>query len=78
MKKALKRITNKIFYYEYGVVKQGAHNLIFGNVSDISGNVTGIKGDVTGISGNVSDIKGDIDDCCITDGESVNVQDLIC
>ena len=47
-------------------------------MSDISGNVTGIKGDVTGISGNVSDIKGDIDDCCITDGESVNVQDLIC
>ena len=60
MKKALTKITNKLYYYKDGKRIEGAHKDIRGDVSDIRGNVSGI-------SGNVSDIRGDIDDCDITE-----------
>ncbi len=68
MKKALKRISNVVYYYVDGKRIEGTHNRIYGNVSGIYGDVSGIYGDVSGIS-------GDVDDCDVTG--LTNIQDLL-
>ena len=90
MKKALKKIENKTWYYKDGASVYGVHDKItgdasgisgdasgiWGNVSGITGDVSGITGYVSGIRGDVSGIRGDVDVCELTDEDRKNGLDI--
>jgi len=73
MKKALKKIESRTWYFVAG-------NKINGVPPGLSGDVSELRGDVSGLSGDVSGLSGDVDDCDISDEDrekGVNAADLI-
>ena len=73
MKKTLTKSASKLWHHVDGVRVEGAHNLLYGDVS-------GLRGDVSGLSGDASGLSGDVDACEITQGErdgGICVADLI-
>jgi hypothetical protein len=58
MKKALYCTKNKLYHYKDGEKVLGAHDRMWGIVSDIHGDATGIRGNVSGLRGDVSYISG--------------------
>ena len=56
MKKVLTKMV--LFHTVAGVIINGVHDRVSGDVSGISGDVSGIRGDVNGIRGDVSGIWG--------------------
>ena len=58
MKKVLTKMV--LFYTVAGVIVNGVHDRVSGDVNGIRGDVSGITGDVSGIRGDVSGIRGDV------------------
>ena len=87
MKKALKRKSPGLYYFEEGVKKQGPCSGLSGDCSGLSGDCSGLSGYCTGLSGyctglrgNCTGLSGDLNDCDISPTEreqGVDIKDLI-
>ena len=80
MKKALKRIESKTWYFVAGEKIHGVPPELRGDVSGLSGDVSGLRGDVSGLRGYVSELSGDVDACGISNKdreEGVDIASLI-
>ena len=60
MKKSLKRVKNKIYYYVDGVLVEGHPSDVSGDLSDVSGDLSGVSGDLSGVVGDLSGVVGDL------------------
>jgi len=60
MKKALSRVTTKLYHYKGDIKVDGTNSEMIGNCTSLNGNCTGLRGDCTGL-------RGDLYECDITD-----------
>ena len=81
MKKALSRVTTKLYHYKGDIKVDGTNSEMIGNCTSLNGNCTGLYGDCTslngncsglygnctGLSGNCTGLRGDLYECDITD-----------
>ena len=81
MKKALSRVTTKLYHYKGDIKVDGTNSEmignctgLYGNCTGLYGNCTGLRGDCTrlngnctGLSGDCSGLRGDLYECNITD-----------
>jgi len=74
MKKALSRVTTKLYHYKGDIKVDGTNGAMIGNCTSLYGdctslygNCSGLRGDCTSLYGNCSGLPGDLDECDITD-----------
>ena len=81
MKKALSRVTTKLYHYKGDIKVDGTNGEMIGDCTRLNGNCTGLSGDCTGLSGdcsglygnctrlngNCTGLRGDLYECDITD-----------
>ena len=60
MKKALSRVTTKLYHYKGDIKVDGTNG-------EMIGNCTGLYGDCTSLNGNCTGLRGDLYECDITD-----------
>ena len=87
MIKALRKITEKLYYFKDGEKIRGANQdmsgdyfQLIGDCSGLFGDCSGLVGDCTGVSGYCTGVKGDIDFYSIVGKErqtGINIADLI-
>ena len=59
MKKALSRVTTKLYHYKGDIKVDGTNGEMIGDCTRLNGNCTGLRGDCTGLSGDCSGLYGD-------------------
>ena len=67
MKKALSRVTTKLYHYKGDIKVDGTNSEMIGNCTGLSGNCTGLRGNCTGLRGDCTGLRGDLYECDITD-----------
>ena len=81
MKKALSRVTTKLYHYKGDIKVDGTNGEMIGDCTRLNGNCTGLSGDCTGLcgdcsglygnctslNGNCTGLRGDLYECDITD-----------
>jgi hypothetical protein len=81
MKKALSRVTTKLYHYKGDIKVDGTNGEMIGDCSGLSGDCTrlrgnctrlygdcsGLVGDCTGLYGDCTSLRGDLYECDITD-----------
>ena len=73
MKKALSRVTTKLYHYKGDIKVDGTNGEMIGNCS-------GLYGDCTGLYGNCSGLYGDLYECDITDEDrkkGIDIAELV-
>jgi hypothetical protein len=85
MLRKLKIVT--LYHYIEGVIVEGAHGDITGDLTgvtgdltDITGGLTDITGSLSGIWGDISGVTGNLDECGITEQDrlrGIAVEDLV-
>ena len=58
MKKALSRVTTKLYHYKGDIKVDGTNGEMIGDCSGLRGDCTGLSGDCTGLSGDCSGLYG--------------------
>ena len=80
MKKALSRVTTKLYHYKGDIKVDGTNGEMIGNCSGLYGNCSGLYGDCTGLYGNCSGLYGDLYECDITDEDrkkGIDIAELV-
>ena len=81
MKKALSRVTTKLYHYKGDIKVDGTNSEMIGNCTglygdctslrgnctSLSGDCTRLSGDCSGLRGDCTGLRGDLDECDITD-----------
>ena len=73
MKKALSRVTTKLYHYKGDIKVDGTNSEMIGNCTGLYGNCTGLRGDCTGL-------RGDLYECDITDEDrkkGIDIAELV-
>ena len=58
MKKALSRVTTKLYHYKGDIKVDGTNGEMIGDCSGLRGDCTGLNGNCSGLSGDCSDLSG--------------------
>ena len=80
MKKALSRVTTKLYHYKGDIKVDGTNSEMIGNCTGLYGNCTGLYGNCTGLYGNCSGLYGDLYECDITDEDrkkGIDIAELV-
>ena len=87
MKKALSRVTTKLYHYKGDIKVDGTNSEMIGNCTGLSGNCTGLRGNCTGLRGNCTGLRGDctglrgdLYECDITDEDrkkGIDIAELV-
>ena len=87
MKKALSRVTTKLYHYKGDIKVDGTNGEMIGNCSGLNGNCTGLYGDCSGLYGDCSGLRGDctglrgnLYECDITDEDrkkGIDIAELV-
>jgi hypothetical protein len=87
MKKALSRVTTKLYHYKGDIKVDGTNGEMIGNCtglsgdcSGLSGNCTGLYGDCSGLRGDCTGLRGDLYECDITDEDrkkGIDIAELV-
>lgn len=86
MKKALKKITKKLYYYKNGlkIIVESSSDLpnnLYGDISGLHGYISSdLHGYITGLYGCITGLRGCIDKCDLTNEErkkGVKIEDLV-
>ena len=87
MKKALSRVTTKLYHYKGDIKVDGTNSEMIGNCTGLYGNCTGLYGNCTGLYGNCtglygdcSGLRGDLYECDITDEDrkkGIDIAELV-
>ena len=80
MKKALSRVTTKLYHYKGDIKVDGTNSEMIGNCSGLRGNCSGLYGDCSGLSGDCSGLRGDLYECDITDEDrkkGIDIAELV-
>ena len=87
MKKALSRVTTKLYHYKGDIKVDGTNSEMIGNCTSLNGNCTGLYGDCTrlngnctGLSGNCTGLRGGLYECDITDEDrkkGIDIAELV-
>ena len=67
MKKALSRVTTKLYHYKGDIKVDGTNGEMIGDCTRLNGNCTGLSGDCSGLRGDCTGLRGDLYECDITD-----------
>ena len=59
MKKALSRVTTKLYHYKGDIKVDGTNGEMIGDCTGLYGNCTGLRGDCTRLNGNCTGLSGD-------------------
>ncbi len=59
MKKALSRVTTKLYHYKGDIKVDGTNGEMIGNCTGLYGDCTSLRGKCTGLSGDCSGLRGD-------------------
>ena len=73
MKKALSRVTTKLYHYKGDIKVDGTNGEMIGDCTRLNGNCTGLSGDCSGL-------RGDLDECDITDEDrkkGIDIAELV-
>ncbi len=73
MKKALSRVTTKLYHYKGDIKVDGTNGEMIGDCTRLRGNCTGLSGDCSGL-------RGDLDECDITDEDrkkGIDIAELV-
>jgi hypothetical protein len=73
MKKALSRVTTKLYHYKGDIKVDGTNG-------EMIGVCTGLYGDCTSLSGNCTGLRGDLYECDITDEDrkkGIDIAELV-
>ena len=73
MKKALSRVTTKLYHYKGDIKVDGTNSEMIGDCTRLNGNCTGLSGDCSGLS-------GDLYECDITDEDrkkGIDIAELV-
>jgi len=57
MKKALSRVTTKLYHYKGDIKVDGTNGEMIGNCTGLSGDCSGLSGDCTGLYGNCTGLR---------------------
>ena len=87
MKKALSRVTTKLYHYKGDIKVDGTNSEMIGNCTGLSGNrsglygnCSGLSGDCSGLRGNCTGLRGDLYECDITDEDrkkGIDIAELV-
>ena len=80
MKKALSRVTTKLYHYKGDIKVDGTNSEMIGNCTGLYGNCTGLYGNCTGLRGDCTGLRGDLDECDITDEDrkkGIDIAELV-
>ena len=80
MKKALSRVTTKLYHYKGDIKVDGTNGEMIGDCTGLSGNCTGLRGNCTGLRGDCSGLRGDLYECDITDEDrkkGIDIAELV-
>ena len=58
MKKALSRVTTKLYHYKGDIKVDGTNSEMIGNCTSLNGNCTGLYGNCTGLRGDCTRLNG--------------------
>ena len=73
MKKALSRVTTKLYHYKGDIKVDGTDGEMIGNCTGLYGDCSGLRGDCTGL-------RGDLYECDITDEDrkkGIDIAELV-
>ena len=59
MKKALSRVTTKLYHYKGDIKVDGTNSEMIGDCTRLNGNCTGLSGDCSGLRGDCTGLYGD-------------------
>ena len=59
MKKALSRVTTKLYHYKGDIKVDGTNSEMIGNCTGLYGDCTSLRGNCTGLSGDCTRLSGD-------------------
>ena len=80
MKKALSRVTTKLYHYKGDIKVDGTNSEMIGNCTGLNGNCTGLSGDCSGLRGDCTRLYGDLYECDITDEDrkkGIDIAELV-
>ena len=80
MKKALSRVTTKLYHYKGDIKVDGTNSEMIGNCTGLSGNCSGLYGNCTRLNGNCTGLRGDLYECDITDEDrkkGIDIAELV-
>jgi hypothetical protein len=80
MKKALSRVTTKLYHYKGDIKVDGTNGEMIGDCSGLRGDCSGLSGDCTGLRGDCSGLRGDLYECDITDEDrkkGIDIAELV-
>ena len=80
MKKALSRVTTKLYHYKGYIKVDGTNGEMIGNCTSLNGNCTGLYGNCTGLRGDCTGLRGDLYECDITDEDrkkGIDIAELV-
>ena len=80
MKKALSRVTTKLYHYKGDIKVDGTNSEMIGNCTSLNGNCTGLYGNCTGLRGDCTGLRGDLYECDITDEDrkkGIDIAELV-
>ena len=80
MKKALSRVTTKLYHYKGDIKVDGTNSEMIGNCTGLYGNCTGLYGNCTGLRGDCTGLRGDLYECDITDEDrkkGIDIAELV-
>ena len=80
MKKALSRVTTKLYHYKGDIKVDGTNGEMIGNCTGLYGNCTSLRGNCTGLYGDCTSLRGDLDECDITDEDrkkGIDIAELV-
>ena len=80
MKKALSRVTTKLYHYKGDIKVDGTNGEMSGNCSGLYGDCSGLYGNCTSLRGDCTSLYGDLDECDITDEDrkkGIDIAELV-
>jgi hypothetical protein len=80
MKKALSRVTTKLYHYKGDIKVDGTNGEMIGDCTGLRGDCSGLSGDCTGLRGDCSGLRGDLYECDITDEDrkkGIDIAELV-
>ena len=80
MKKALSRVTTKLYHYKGDIKVDGTNGEMIGDCTGLSGDCTGLYGDCSGLRGDCTGLRGDLYECDITDEDrkkGIDIAELV-
>ena len=80
MKKALSRVTTKLYHYKGDIKVDGTNGEMIGDCTGLSGDCTRLNGNCTGLSGDCTGLRGDLYECDITDEDrkkGIDIAELV-